>query len=203
MRDRFPILVLAAGVLLAGVGCATHLRPAPEATIVPTGRGEGAELTPILVKIENESRTPLRVRYEEFALVDAEGRRWAALPPFDMEGAVNEPVRSAYGSYGYHVAPHLYRVYPHMSYYHGPFAYDPIYYYDYYPRMFDVQLPTTDMLAHALPEGVLDPGGRVSGFLYFERVEDPAQGRVDFRFDLVDAAAEKEIGRIEIPFVAD
>lgn len=35
-------------------------------------------------------------------------------------------------------------------------------------------LPTVDMIERALPEGVLDPGRRMSGFLYFEHLRKPS-----------------------------
>jgi hypothetical protein len=226
MKRRIGSGMAAAAALTAIWGCATSLRPAPEAKVVVSGSGAGAEqtradvrvearvdawgwspqrlerkVTPVLVKIRNDSRHELRVRYEEFALVDPADRRWSALPPFDTNGQVRDPMPAAYASTGFHVAPHLSAHYPYASRYPGAFAFDRIYYADYYPRLWSVQLPTTDMLTHALPEGVLDPGGRTAGFLYFERVEDPEQDRVDFRFDLVDARTQERFGRIEIPFV--
>jgi hypothetical protein len=161
------------------------------------------EVTPMLVKIRNDSSHELRVRYEEFALVDVTGRRWAALPPFDTEGSVREPVPAAYSSYGFHVAPYLSTHYPYASRYPGSFAFNRSYYADYYPHFAEVQLPTTDMLTHALPEGVLDPGGRTAGFVYFERVEDPHDDEVAFHFDLVDAKTQERFGRVEIPFMLE
>ncbi len=221
------------GVLLMGCllsACATHLRPAPEAREVVAGPGVGAEesakdvhvevrvqawgwspsrldrhMTPALVKIENESDHPLRIRYEDFVLVDASERRYAALPPFDIDEEVNEPIRPAYGYHGFRVAPHLGYYYPYGPAYRGAFAYPGVYYGDYYTVMEDIQLPTTDMLSHALPEGVVEPDGRVAGFLYFEKVEEPEaeSAKVYFRFSLVDAKSGERFGSIEIPFQVD
>jgi hypothetical protein len=57
------------------------------------------------------------------------------------------------------------------------------------------------MLQRALPEGVVEPGGRVGGFLYFQRLEGP--GPFTFSVDLVDAKTGERLGVITIPFVAE
>ncbi len=40
----------------------------------------------------------------------------------------------------------------------------------------------------------------MAGFLYFEKVEEPAEGQVDLHFTLVDADSREVFGEIEIPF---
>jgi len=217
---RLPLLALVAGAL----ACATQLRPAPGVQTA-AGPGLGAidreagvevearvqawrwtperletELTPVQVQIDNESEHPLRIRFEDFAPVDAAGRRHAALPPFDMEAKVAVRVNNAYGLRRFHVAPHLRPYYPHAPFFHTGFAGYHSYYDSYYTTLRQIELPTSDMLERALPEGVADPGGGAAGFLYFERVRDPAEGRVDLRFALVDAETEERFGTIEIPF---
>jgi hypothetical protein len=57
------------------------------------------------------------------------------------------------------------------------------------------------MLDRALPDGVVEPGGRVGGFLYFQRLERP--GPFTFSVDLVDAKTGQRFGAITIPFVAE
>jgi hypothetical protein len=49
-----------------------------------------------------------------------------------------------------------------------------------------------------LPEGVLDNGGRITGFLYFGGLDHPQS--VSFTADLVDASTGAHFGRIVIPF---
>ena len=79
------------------------------------------------------------------------------------------------------MAPYYSAVYSTMG------VYDP-YYYDAYETYYaDIDLPTPEMLQHALPEGVVDPGGSVTGFIYFEDVSDDVP-RVEFRGQLVDAS---------------
>lgn len=223
-------LALAVG-LLVGTGCATHVSPGPGARLVEEGPGEGAvaeaegvrlearsrawrwtprtldrELTPIFVELHNEDDRSLRVRYGDFAFVATEGdARFAALPPFEVKGEVTVPVQTAYRSPGFRVAPHLGSYYPNSLVYGGGFAYDDPYYADHHRRMAyrDVALPSDDMLSHALPEGVIEPGGRAAGFVYFERIEDAETRAFELRFELVDAEGEQPFGRLAIPFVVE
>jgi hypothetical protein len=58
--------------------------------------------------------------------------------------------------------------------------------------------PTDDMLAAALPEGVLQVGGSVEGFLYFQRVDEPT-GAVQLQIALVDASIGQPFGDIAVP----
>jgi len=232
IRRRGAWRPVSALVLLvaAALACATQLRPAPDAEVAP-GPGRGAvdraagvrvearvgawrwepenlarALTPVQVEIDNHSGRALRIRYEEFVLVDGAGERFAALPPFDIEADVTErrpAYTTAYGLHGFHVAPHLSYYYPRASVHHGPFLHHPHYYGTGYPRLREIELPTNDMLARALPEGVLDPDAGVTGFVYFEPVEEPAEDEVAFRLVLVDAANGERFGTVEIPFAAE
>jgi hypothetical protein len=222
----FSVLLVAAGCSAPG----TDLTPAPAATTVGSetavDRVEGVrmtaesnawpgiatvarEVTPIRVTIENGSQMPVRLRYSEFALVSPTGTRYSALPPYGVEGSVDDarlvetyaPVTSpAFRATGFRVAPYYSSVYPTYTPYSGSFGYDR-YYYDRYATVYrDIALPTEEMVSRVLPEGVIDPGGSVDGFLYFVRV-DPAAPRVRFRADLVDADTGREFGEVSIPFV--
>lgn len=218
--------------LLVAAGCSgpgTALDPAPAAeTVGPdtavdrvdgvrmtaeTGAWDGlarvtTEVTPIRVTIENDGAAPLRLRYDDFALVSPQGRRYAALPPYGVEGDVTDPTlvdayapvaTPGFAYSGFQVAPYYSSVYPSVTAYGGAFGYDPAYYDRYYTVYRDIELPTQEMVAEALPEGVISPGGRVSGFLYFERVP-PSAPRVRFRADLTAAESNAAFGEISIPF---
>ncbi len=63
----------------------------------------------------------------------------------------------------------------------------------------EARLPTPTMLQNALPEGVIKPGGRLDGYVYFQHVPDTA-GRVDLDMRLVDATNNKTIDTARIPF---
>ncbi|HEY8380383.1 MAG TPA: hypothetical protein VIK91_28060 [Nannocystis sp.] len=214
-------------LLLAAVlaGCATQLAPAPGADVVPgVGRAARDEqagveiiadagawrgvppdldeaLTPILVTITNRGRRPIEIRYEHFALVTPAGGEFAALPPFAVEGVVYAPTTIVTPPLGFGVAPYLSPWYPGWSVWDGPFPYHAHYYETYYPAFERITLPTGDMIQKSLPEGVLQPGGRITGFVFFEEVEDVS--RVTFVARLIDAAAEVSLGTLEIPFIVE
>src|SRR4029450_12606683 len=92
-------------------GCVAQLRPAPGAVVLP-GPGQAAiaggggvgvcadawrgdpesldqVVTPMLVRVENDGTAAVQVRYEDFALVADDGRRFAAIPPFAGGGGVS------------------------------------------------------------------------------------------------------------------
>ena len=166
----------------------------------------GQAVTPVRVIIDNNGAEPVAIRYENMVLVAADGARYHALPPFEIEGEVPTvardyaPISPYYGYDGFEPAPFYGPVYPGMSPFTGPFAYDPFYYGTYYRRWNTVELPTPEMLRRALPEGVLRAGGRVEGFVYFEKISDENQ-EVAFTVRLVDPRGEREAVRLSIPFV--
>jgi hypothetical protein len=181
-------------------------------------------VTPVWVHIENRSERKVRLSYKDFTLVGANGFEYKALPPFSMSRGRSEgtqPTRLASISpdvpqqqvrvrvgvghpriyyHRFHVAPH-YRPYyrPHVGFtFYDPWPYGYVYYDRYYDR-WEPQLPTRDMLRHALPEGVVEAGGGVAGYLYFQRAYEA--GSVRFEVQLVDAESEEQFGNIQIPFV--
>jgi len=172
---------------------------------------------PLKVTIVNKSSHPLRVRYEDFKLVpERGGPTISALPPLRLEG--REYARgptfvppgvgvggSGYLSprfdyYGFHVAPGYGFYYPDIDVWGGPFAYDPLFY-DTYSTYWPVNLPSKDMLDRALPEGVIQPGGHVTGFIYFQDLPK-GTNPMNLQANLVDAKTEKAFGRLDIPFIA-
>ena len=160
------------------------------------------KITPLLVQLENTGTRSILVRYNKISL-NGSGHRYAAMPPYDVNGTLVESytVRNSYYPYSrFTVAPYLRYYYPLMSPYDGPFAYDALYYDPYLTAYRRVQLPTADMVQRALPEGILDPGGKVSGFIYFERVDDDIP-EVSFNFDIVDIGTNRQVGTASIPFV--
>jgi hypothetical protein len=224
MQPRFPVVLLVAAWLAAA--CTSALVPAPGTVGVGgVGKGAAAEdaavrivaraqawrgdpadlrgvVTPLLVTIDNGSGRPLGVRYDRFTLEAPDGRTFAAIPPFDIEATVTEPVAyTASPAGGFLVAPYLSPYYPWMPVFNGPFLHDGWYYSRHRPVFRRIDLPTGDMVRKALPEGVVEPGGRVSGFLYLEDVRD-VEG-VSFVARLVDARSDQLFGTVRIPFVVD
>ena len=165
------------------------------------------EVVPLRVEIQNESARPVRVQYDGFALVTPEGERHSALPPYEIEGEVTRPVLSreydpmeevGWEYDDYQLAPYYGPIYPDVTTYEDDWYWKPTYYNEYYTYWSERDLPTPEMLMNALPEGVVNAGGNVSGFIYFEEVEEDAD-RVRFVADLVDAETGSIFGEISIP----
>ncbi|HEX8950495.1 MAG TPA: hypothetical protein VF945_01555, partial [Polyangia bacterium] len=88
-----------------------------------------------------------------------------------------------------------------VGYWGGPWIYPP-YYNDwvffwgpsYYPAR-----PSTEVLELGLPEGVLPPGARVSGFLFFKRATGAHQGALDLSWEVHDAQTSASLGSLHVP----
>jgi hypothetical protein len=221
------ISVLVLPTFVACAGNRPDLAPAPTAMPAPAGPGSGAvasdagvtvearagawrgvprnleaESIPLLVEITNDSEHTVRLRYNDVKLVAPGGEMYRAIPPYRVEGAVSQTIEApAYAASGFRIAPYLSRYYPVYDPVLGDFVLDPLYYDTYVPARVRVDLPSSDMISMALPEGVLEPDGRITGFLYFEDVEDLDISQVEFEIDLIDAGSGTQFGTISIPFV--
>ena len=163
-------------------------------------------VTPILLEIENDSDRPVRVRLKDIRLVGDNGVYLAALPPYRVTGQTTRTVKShAYGHDSFAVGYHIHPYYPrhprsrHHYYhsYHYYQAYHPVY------HTYRINLPTMDMLQRALPEGVLKPGGRVMGFVYFEPVTRRVARNtdsLDLLFQIVDAENQADLGVLNVGY---
>ncbi|MGH7825691.1 MAG: hypothetical protein ACREQ7_11030 [Candidatus Binatia bacterium] len=220
MNFRNAILFLPALLL---IGCGVTLAPAPGANTLPGNKaaavaeaggvrmvvmpnrwsGSPADLkdvvTPLRVTIENGSGQPLRIRYNEFALVGPAGFTASALPPYKVEGTVVEPVFLPQTYYdGFYVARHYEAYFPGAKAWRHPWDFDEFYYTSRY-NLWVRPLPTQDMLERAIVEGVLEPEGHIWGFLYFEKA-DRRLKRIAFTADLINARTGAKFGAIRIPF---
>jgi hypothetical protein len=182
-------------------------------------------LTPVRVTIQNRSGHPIRLRYQDFALVGSSGFTYVSIPPLEARGnqvseapsaatpstrrvstqappqPVTPPARQAvrpqFVHQGFYVSPWYSYNYPGLGVWPGYFPWDP-YYYDRYYAVWPEPLPTRDMIERALPEGVLQNGGTISGYLYFNDVE--RENSVAFRFPVVAADTNQVLGTATIPF---
>jgi hypothetical protein len=214
MAARIIVLLIAA----LGAGCAPLFdrhRPAgdapPDDTAVAAAAGveittdsdawwgvppELTELIPVQVTIENDSEWPLRLGYQDFALVTP-SERLSPLPPFDLERAATALKASyAFPWSGFHLAPHLTPFYRGFWTGGWEFAHDPRYYETSYDTLTAIIEPTADMARKALPEGVLEPGGRITGFLYFPDCNDCT--RATLVADLVDADSRQRVASVQL-----
>lgn len=218
---RFPFLSFGLAIALAG-GCSKSHNPLetiPEESIVKTDRAQVSaqvdvwpgepqtlsQVTPVRLTVENTSNEDLRLDYKNFVLRTADGEERRALPPFEVEGTIERPVATGrvdplgFDHTGFEVAPYYSSIYPDLRRYNGVYGYDSFYHDRYYSIWEEVSLPTDTMLQRAMPEGVLRPGGKVSGFLYFERVDDDTQGAV-LEAKLHDAESGRQVVEATIPF---
>lgn len=186
------------GVRLVARGDAWKGNPSNLASIV----------TPVQVRIENKSEHPLRIDYEDFVLVGGSSFQYAALSPFQLR----EEAVGGSGFQGSAAPTGAVEVTPVMGWHHfgggwrtwgpgwyGPGWYDPFYApygYWYSPPQ---TLPTQEMTRAALPNGILPPGGTLTGFLYFQNVGE-REGQVTLQAKLVDATTGKAFGTLSIPF---
>lgn len=164
-------------------------------------------ITPVYVRLENQGQRPLRIQYKDFSLVGQESRfRYSALPPMSLQRATSSrdteapatisPAQVTLGRGGYAYGP--WRGWgptwgsPWNRPFYGPYFSGPPYYYD-------PPLPTEDMLHNALPEGTLEPGGTMQGFLYFQGVTR-REDAVTLQVKMVDAGTGEPFGSLGIPF---
>lgn len=227
------ILVVAMAGVLGGCADTATLKPAPSAniksvpgpataavdavsgvqvTVIPRewpGRAQIREaVTPLKVRVRNNSDNRVMIRYSEIKLVTPDGRVYSALPPYSIDATVSTPaltpgytpVAPGFAGAGFSVSPLYSPLYPGYPVAGRPFFYDPMYYGTYGSYWRRIGLPTEAMLSLALPEGVLAAGGNVEGYLYFQEV-DPDVPQVRFRMDVLKADGGNEMGTIEIPFL--
>lgn len=166
----------------------------------------GTLLTPVRVTLENHSGKTVRVSYRDFTIAGASGFNYSAIPPMKALGTISEREVSSLPTLRlagwehrhFYVARHYSYLYPGLETWPGVFAYDPFYYDNFYSS-WPQRLPTKDMLSEALPEGVVQDGGSVSGFVYFQSVTG-RESAVQFKMTLVDASDGKSFGVLAIPF---
>ena len=163
----------------------------------------GALFTPVRVTLENHSGKTVRVSYRDFTLAGGGGFHYAAIPPMKARGTLSagEAPRLQMARWehrGFYVAPHYSYLYPGIEPWGGPFGYDPLFYDRSYAR-WPEKLPTQDMLSEALPEGAVQDGGSVSGFVYFQSVTG-RESAVQFEMNVVDANNGQPFGAVAIPF---
>lgn len=169
------------------------------------------EITPVRVRIENSGDAPLALRYEDLTLVGSNGEVYRALPPFRIDGEVaNARAVPTYGPIaepgfafdGFGIAPVYAPAYPTLTPVADPFLYDPVFYENAYTYWNETELPTAAMLVRALPEGVIERGGFVEGWVYFEKVPDTVE-RVTFSADLVNANTRNQFAEVRMSYNVD
>ncbi len=159
-------------------------------------------LTPVWVTIQNTSGHPVRVQYHEFTLNGQSGKSYTAMAPYAVQTpgprvTVSAPNPGYFDDF--YVADYLAPYYPWLPVWNGPFNdWPPSYAVTWRPHM-----PTASMIDQALPEGVLQPGGRMSGYLYFPKLpkhENAVVLRADLHTPAGNQHAPRQVAVIDIPF---
>jgi hypothetical protein len=107
------------------------------------------------------------------------------------------------GGGGFFISPGLRGYFgPGFFYWDYPFIRPP-YYWDWVfwwgPAYYPSARPSADVLDNALPEGVLPPNSRISGFLYFKKATGGTQRNLDLSWELVDARTSNSLGSLHVP----
>jgi hypothetical protein len=129
------------------------------------------------------------------------GRTYIGPPPGIRRPGVGIGVHGGWN--GYLVSGGLRGYYgPRVGYWGGPWFYPP-YYSDWVffwgPQYYPAPRPSMDVLTYGLPEGVLPPGARVSGFLYFKRATGEHKGPLELSWDVRDAKSGASLGSLHVP----
>jgi hypothetical protein len=134
--------------------------------------------------------------------VGASGRKYHPMPLVPRQHDSKVTIDPLYAADKFSVAPLLHDVYPDLPAWSKPLPRDQALYDDAYGR-WGSSRPDRHVLREGLPEGVLQAGGSVTGFLYFESPV-PHEGRAKFEAELQrgeDSAGQ--VTTIEIPFRVD
>jgi hypothetical protein len=165
-------------------------------------------ITPMRIIIQNKSQNALQIRYSDFTIIAPNRVSYAAVPPRQVMGAVKDGVsiRPAFQRTGFYSAPYYgdYYAGSDIPAYGGPFPYDAPYYDTYYQywQRFE-KLPTPEMLARALPEGVIAPGGSLDGYLYFAKIRQEHRTTVTLQVRLRTANDNQPFVSVSMPFIVE
>lgn len=187
-----------------GAQAGVQIRVAP---VMRTSRyANEADYRPVEVEIRNESEHPLRIGYDNFALEGPGAASANAVPVLwlddsghDLPG-IGGAATLGWGQRNFEVAGDYAEMYPALRAYEGDFRSTTV---DAYrarrPSGIEPSVLRDSMLLLAsIPEGVIRPGGRVEGMLWFDAMEgDPAS--VTFTADLVNARTGQQFGEITVP----
>lgn len=222
------VMLVTVAVLAVACAQQAELEPADDADTPVTGEVAEAEMTgielqvtgevwqgdaivtetvtPVKVEISNASNHSLLIAYDDFSLLGA-ASEYDVISPFVLdladETAVTvmnvEPLTTVdVVADGFLVAPWVAPAYADFEVYDADLEIDRGAYVDYESVWVETGLPDEAMQAVALPEGVLSPGGIVSGYVYFEKL-DPVEEDVNLMFRLEDAVTGEQFGALTIP----
>ena len=159
-------------------------------------------VTPIKVRISNNSGRPVRILYEAFTFRGKSGRIYRPRPvvPIAHDPPENglATIKPIYTASKFFVAKRLRDVYVCCDAWPEPLPRDEGLYQKQY-RAWRDQTPTRQMKRESMPEGVLADGGVITGYLYFENVAGRERSAT-FQARLEDGEQGHPIAEMNIPF---
>ena len=159
-------------------------------------------LTPMRVRIVNHSGRSLQILYNRFVLAGARGRLYRPLPPVPLfhERPLDSvgTVRPFFASASFFVRPAYRDVYPSLPPWPTRLPGEDSFYERQY-KLWGRDLPTPEVQRMALPEGVLEDGGQISGFLFFENATG-RESKLLFKANLEAGQGGRTVTSISIPF---
>ncbi|HEY7373186.1 MAG TPA: hypothetical protein VIF57_13570 [Polyangia bacterium] len=157
------------------------------------------DVVPVKVWIKNQSGHPIQLLAQDFEMLGKNGHSYRPIPVVALagEGSAPRDIEPMYASSKFYVAPRLHGVYSSLEPWRAPLQRDEQLY-DRQFKRWGKSRPTLQMIRMALPEGVLDDGGMISGFLYFE--SPLAESKVTFQADFGRDDGSGTVAAIEIPF---
>lgn len=198
----------ASGIKNAAVDSAAGVKITVQSAGWP-GKAEIEDVVqPLRVILENRSGRAVLITYDKFALFGPKGRRYSALSPFNIQGTSEDPqVKKGQDPIAdpliiverFELVPEYGPLYPGVPILGGVLYTDTVYRDQITRTVPDTGLPSPFLLRRALPEGALKDGGRMDGYLFFEKVPLDIAG-VSFKVHLVDVADGRVIGILAVPF---
>ncbi len=88
-------------------------------------------------------------------------------------------------------------------FFYGPGYWDWVFWWGGPYAPFGYRRPTQDILTYGLPEGVLSPGGRVSGFVYFQNATSRGAHQLDLTWELHDAHTNGMLGTVHVALLIE
>ena len=178
----------------AGVRCSADTVAWPDGAPKPP-----ESVVAVKVRVRNESGKPIRLLAADFVLVGKSGQKYRPIPVLPLGGETLPRLNPVYASVKFYVAPRFRAAYPTLEPWSAALERDQA----LYDRQFErwgKGRPTLQMIRMALPEGVLEDGGLISGFLFFESPLDD-EDRVNFQADFLPGdGSGNAVASIEIPF---
>jgi hypothetical protein len=219
--------VLLGAVTAAGACGHGHLVPAPKANLVAEAAAVDTEggvrfvatfddwrgladrlpddVTPIKIRIVNRSSEPISILYERFALRGHRGRLYRAVPAIPLAHA---PLVAAMGAIkpmfavsSFEVAARYHDAYPELPAWPHRLGRDDSYYERAYKR-WNGHPPGRELCRLAMPEGVLDPGGEITGYVYFENPTS-SESSLALTARLTSGRDGRPVASLEIPLRVD